>query len=124
MGRDGEIVGLASGESGRACESHEICGHHLAVGDLVKFKVVVLEQEGEVETKIKVIKIRDGTEGCHIGFLLRHIVHGSRKEEVSDKFGQVSELYKESNDMTKKRKKSRLFGVASFCLLDDIQNME
>jgi hypothetical protein len=124
MGRDGEIVGLASGESGRACESHEICGHHLAVGDLVKFKVVVLEQEGEVETKIKVIKIRDGTEGCHVGFLPRHIVHGSRMEEVSDKFGQVLELYKESNDMTKKRKNSRLFGVASFRLLDDIQNME
>jgi hypothetical protein len=48
MGYDGEIVGLASGESGRACESHEICGHHVAVGDLVKFKVVVLEEEGGV----------------------------------------------------------------------------
>jgi hypothetical protein len=46
MGRDGEIVGLASGESDRACESHEICGHHVTVGDLVKFKVVVLEEEG------------------------------------------------------------------------------
>jgi hypothetical protein len=41
MGRDGEIVGLSSGESGRACESHKICGRHITVGDLVKFKVSV-----------------------------------------------------------------------------------
>jgi hypothetical protein len=102
MGRDGEIVGLASGESGRACESHEICGHHVAVGDLVKFKVVVLEEEGGLETKIKAVKIRDGTESCHIGFLPRHIVYGGKKEQITNKFGQVLELYKDSNDMTKK----------------------
>jgi hypothetical protein len=46
MGRDGEIVGLGSGESDRACESHDICGNHVSVGDLVKFKVVVLEDGG------------------------------------------------------------------------------
>jgi hypothetical protein len=45
MGRNGEIVRLASGESGRACESHDIRTHHVAVGDLVKFKVFVLEVE-------------------------------------------------------------------------------
>jgi hypothetical protein len=43
-----------------ARESHEICGHHVAVGDLVRFKVVVLEEEeGGLETKIKAVKIRD-----------------------------------------------------------------
>jgi hypothetical protein len=55
-----------------------------------------------LETKIKVVKIRDGTETCHAGFLPRHIVHGSQKEEVANKFGQVLVLYKESNGMTKK----------------------
>jgi hypothetical protein len=92
MGRDGEIVGFACGESGRACESHEICGHHVAVGDLVKFKVVVF----------KAVKIRDVTERCHIGFLPRQIVNGSQEEQTTNKFGQVLELYKDSNDMTKK----------------------
>jgi hypothetical protein len=77
-----------------------------------------------VETKIKTVKIRNGTESCHIGFLPRHIVHGSQKEQMANKFGQVLELYKDSNDMTKKRKNARLGGVASFRLLDDIQHTE
>jgi hypothetical protein len=46
MDRDKEVFGLASGESGHTCENHEICGHHVAVRDLVKFTVVVLEEEG------------------------------------------------------------------------------
>jgi hypothetical protein len=46
-------------------------GDHVAVGELVKPKVVVLEVDGEVETKIKVVKIRDGTESCHVRFLPR-----------------------------------------------------
>ena len=90
----------------------------------MKFKVVVVEENGEMETKMKVVKIRDGTESCHVGFLPRHILHGSRKEKFENQFGQVLELYKESNDMTKQRKNARLFGVASVRLLGDIQNME
>jgi hypothetical protein len=34
------------------------------------------------------------------------------------------DLYKDFNDMTKQRKNRRLFGVASFRLLEDIQDME
>jgi hypothetical protein len=124
MGRDGEIVGLASGESGRACESHEIWWHHVAVRDLIKFKVVLLEEEGVLETKIKAVKIRDGTESCHIGFLPQHIVYGGQKEQMTNKFGQLLELYKYTNDMANKRKNSRRCGVAYFHLLDDIQHME
>jgi hypothetical protein len=43
---------------------------------------------------------------------------------MTNKFGEVLELYKDSNDMTKKRKNARLCGVASFRLLDDIHHME
>jgi hypothetical protein len=81
-------------------------------------------RRGGLETKIKAVKIRDGTESCHIGFLPRHIVYGGKKEQITNKFGQVLELYKDSNDMTKKRKNDRLCGVASFRLLDEIQHME
>jgi hypothetical protein len=86
-----------------------VCGELLAVGDLVKFKLVVLEVDGEEEEEIKAIKIRDGTESCHVGFLPRHFVDERRKEAVANKFGQVSELYKNLNDMTKQRKNIRLF---------------
>jgi hypothetical protein len=122
--RDGEIIGIASRESGCICKSHEVCGELLAVGDLVKFKLVVIEVDDEKEETIKSIKIRDGTERCRFGFLPRHFFHGHRKEAVVNKFGQVLELYKNSNDMTKQRKNRRLFSVASFRLLDDIQEVE
>jgi hypothetical protein len=109
MVRDGEIVGIASGESGRTCESHKVCREVLAVGDLVKFKLVVIEADDEEE---EAIKIRDGTESCHVAFLLRHLVYGRLKKAVVNKFGQVLELYKNSNDMAKQRKNRRLFSVA------------
>jgi hypothetical protein len=81
-----------------------VCGELLAVGDLVKFKLVVIKVDGDEEEAIKGIKIRDGTESCHVGFLPRHFVHGRRKEVVVNKFGQVLDLYNNSNDMTKQRK--------------------
>jgi hypothetical protein len=59
MGRDGEIGGLAEGSGCRSCKSHENCGGHLDVGDLVKFKVCVTEVGQEEETLIKAVNIRD-----------------------------------------------------------------
>jgi hypothetical protein len=98
MGLHGEIFGLASGGS------HKICGQHVTVGDLIEFKVVVLEEDGGLETNIKAVNIRDGTESCQVCFLPRHIFNWIQKEEMSNKFGQGLELYKDSNDMTKKER--------------------
>jgi hypothetical protein len=78
-----------------------VCGDHVAVGDLVKFKLVAIEVDGEEE---EAIKIRDGTEIYHVGFLQRHFVHGRRKEAAMNKSGQVLDLYTDSNDTTKHRK--------------------
>jgi hypothetical protein len=91
-----------------------VCGELLDVGDLVKLKLVVIEVEGEEEEEIKAIKIRDGTESCHVGFLSCHFFRGHRKEAVVNKFGQVLYLHKNSNDMAKQRKNRRLFGIAQF----------
>jgi hypothetical protein len=87
----------------------------------VKFKFVVVEVDIKEE---EAIEIQYGTERCHVCFLLIHFVHGRRKEEMVKKLGKVLDLYKDSNDMTKQRKNRRLFDVASFHLLDDIQEME
>jgi hypothetical protein len=82
--RDGEIVGLESSTNGRSCGSHECCGKHLCVGDLVVFCLVILEGggDGQDTEAMKVIKIKDGTEVCHVGFLQRYIVKGARKEKI------------------------------------------
>jgi 3-deoxy-D-manno-octulosonic-acid transferase len=77
MSRYGEIVGLEGGEGVRSCESHDVCGNHLDVGDLVKFKVMVSLVGEEEEVVIKVINIRDGDETCLVVFLPRHIGYGS-----------------------------------------------
>jgi hypothetical protein len=66
--RDGEIVGLESSTNGRSCGSHECCGKYLCVGDFVRFRLVILEGDGDgQDTEVtKVIKIKDGTEACHV----------------------------------------------------------
>jgi hypothetical protein len=71
---------------------------------------------------MKVVKIKDGTEECHVGFLQRYIVKGSKKEELTNDYGQVIMLYKESTiNMMMKRKNKRLIGMASFHILSDTQ---
>jgi hypothetical protein len=80
--RDGDIVGLESSTNGRSFGSHEACGKHLCEGYLVRFRLVILEGAGDVQDTeaMKVIKIKDGTESCHVGFIQRYIVKGARKE--------------------------------------------
>jgi hypothetical protein len=107
MSRDGEIVGSEGEEGGRSCESHDVCGNHLTVGDLVKFKVTMSLVGEEEEVVIKVIKIRDGNETCQFGFLPRHIGYGSRNDKLRNEYAHLLELY-----------------VASYRLLDDIQDLE
>jgi hypothetical protein len=109
ISRDGEIVGIEGEEGGRSCERHDVCGNHLAVGDLVKFKVMMSLVVEEEEVVIKVIKIRDGNETCLAGFLPRHIDYGSRKDKLRNKYAQVLEIYKESADLIKKMKKIAAF---------------
>jgi hypothetical protein len=84
---------------------------------------VILEGDGDgQETEaMKVIKIKNGTEACHVGFLQRYIVKGSRKEKMTNAYGQVILLYTEITIEMMKRKNKLLLGMASFPLLSDIQ---
>jgi hypothetical protein len=95
-GRDGKIIGLKLGTNGRSREAHLCCGASLHVGDLVRFHLVMLEVQGGAPIEaLKVLKIKDGTEGCHVGFLPRHILKGARRNEFKDAFGQVIILYQD-----------------------------
>jgi hypothetical protein len=124
--RDGEIVGLESSTNERSCGSHECCGKHLCVGDLVIFRLVILEGgiDGQDTYTMKLIKIKDETEACHIGFLQRYIVKGAMKEKFTNDYGQVILLYKDSTIEMMKRNNKRLLGMASFRLLADINITE
>jgi len=53
--KDGEMVGLSMGTNGRSCVQHGMCGDHLKVGDLVRFKKCVVEIDGVVEEVCRLI---------------------------------------------------------------------
>jgi hypothetical protein len=121
--KDGEIVGLKASNNGRSCVSHDCCGIHLNLDDLVRFRFTIIEREGRTEQAVKAVQIRDGTETCTVGFLPTNIVqvHG---DKYIDKFAQIIELYDCSESEVKKRKSQRNCGIASFRLLDDIPKQE
>jgi hypothetical protein len=124
--RDGELMGLESSTNGCSCGSHECCEKHLCVADLVRFRLVILEGDGDGQDTeaMKVVKIKDGTEACHVEFLQRYIVKRARKEKLMNDYGQVILMYKDSTVEMMKRKNKRLLGMASFCLLSLIQITE
>ncbi len=134
---DGEIVGLDKPENGRSCNMHECCGRHLHVGDIVRFKVVVLEvcyedtdEGGELDQRleqvVKAVVIVDGAEMCTVGFLPRHVA--ARQVQVAvlnNKFAQIIELYNNARAGSARHNKSlRNHGVASFILLDNVPILE
>jgi hypothetical protein len=85
----------------------------------------MLEVQGGAPVEaLKVIKIKDDTEGCRVGFLPRHILKGSRRNEFKDAFGQVILLYQDLTVEVLRRKNDRLLGVASFSVHSDIQVSE
>jgi hypothetical protein len=123
MVKDGEIVGLLESSNGRSCASHECCGKHIFPDDLVRFRLAVANVEGRIEQAIQVVRVRDGSESCTIGFLPRNLVK-SDKDKYVGKFAQIIELYENSENEVKRRKSHRNRGAASFRLLDDIQQQE
>jgi hypothetical protein len=124
-GRDGEIIGLKAGTNGTSCEAHLCSGASLHVGDLVRFCHVKLEVEvrSDVEA-MEVIKIKYCTEGCHVGFLPRHILKGARRNEFKDAFGQVILIFWDLTVEVLRRNNDCFIGVAVFPLLSDIQVTE
>jgi len=79
-----------------------------------------------VETVVKAVLVRDGMETCTIGFLPRSIAaRPAAVERCNGKFAQIIELYDLCDQGSYKKTKSlRNSGIASFRLLDDIQEGE
>lgn len=115
----GEIVGLHGDSNGRSCESHRVCGAHVQPGDCLRFKLVIVDIDNEVQEAIACHRIKDGVESCRIGFLSRNLAARS-KHQFENKFAQVLELYEQSENVAKRNKSYRNKGMASFRLLEFI----
>jgi hypothetical protein len=84
---------------------------------------MVVDVDGDTECAIAAVCILDGTETCIVGFLPCSIVK-RRGDEIGTKYAQIIELYAESDNPVLRQKSNLNFGVASFRMLDDIQQQE
>ena len=82
-----------------------------------------VDVDGKTKEAIKVVCVRDGTESCTVGFLLRNVVK-SAKDSLEREFAQVIELYEHSENPTMWRKSYHNSDMASYRLLKNIQEQE
>jgi hypothetical protein len=130
--RDGEVLGLQASGNGRSCVQHHCCGTLVVPNDIFKFKTTVIDgmdiDEGSksiLEEAINAVLIWNGTEHCTVAFLCKSIVVVERdKARFVEQFAQIIELYDESANKTMMLKSKRNMGIASFWLLDEIQDQE
>ena len=112
-----EIVRIHYNSEGRSCESHEFCGKHVNVSDVVRFRWTV--GSDSMESAIKVIRIVDNTECCIVDFFSRSVLKYN-KDKYEDQYGKVVELYENSTNATKRNKSTRNNGMALCLLLNEI----
>lgn len=117
---DLEIVGLYSSTNGRSCTRHETCGEHLSVGDLLRLVKCVVTIKGKTEEAVKLVKIADGTDTCTVGYVPRVSSNLPKVMRNINKFAQVVEIYRDSENTHKRRLANQNHGMASVVLLDTI----
>jgi hypothetical protein len=98
-----EIVGTDTGDRGRSCEHHEVCGKELQLDSVVRFRRVVIDVDGVEETAIAAYWVTEGVDRCRVGFLPRHLIKHSKQYE--GKLGQIIEIHSVDSDSPLKRRK-------------------
>ena len=132
---DGEVLGLRASGNGRSCGQHNCCGIFVVPNDILRFKFTVIDgmsggKEGDnkdvmPEEAIKAVIVQDGTKLCTVGFLSKSVVAVEEdRERYIGRFAQVIELYDHSTNKTMSLKSKRNMGIASFRLLENIQEQE
>jgi hypothetical protein len=102
----------------------------LVPNDIIKFKTTVIYgmsmgegSKSMPEEAIKAVFICNGTECCTVGFLCKSIVVVERDTfRFLRCFAQIIELCDESANKTMMLKSKRNMGIASFQILDEIQD--
>lgn len=116
---DFEIVGLQSSSNGRSCTIHECCGGDVDVGDVLRLVACTVAVDGVVEEAIKVVKVVEGVDQCTVGFVPRAFKDLPNVKNQLNKFVQVCELYKDSQNRYKRDKSNKNYGMARVSTLDE-----
>jgi hypothetical protein len=117
---DLEIVGLSSASNGRSCCQHHICGEHVAANDVLRLVKCVVVANGRTEEAVKLVKIVGGSDTCTVAFVPRVFADAKNVQDHLNKFVQVLEIYKESENTHKRYMSHQNCGMASVVFLDDI----
>ena len=100
-----ELVGFQSSSSGRLCPRHECCGKEVKVGDVLRLKSC---EGGDGEPAVQALKLVDG---CCYAYLPRYML--PNQHLYVDKFVVVTQLYWDSENLSRRRYSFRNAGVAS-----------
>jgi hypothetical protein len=120
-----EVVGLSECANGRSCERHLNCGEQVVVGDLFRLhRCVVDSHEGGTEEAIACILVRGGAETCRCAFIPRVLHNMPIIKNNINKHVQVVDMFKASENSSKRRKNFLNCGVAGVVVLAEIPQTE
>lgn len=112
-----DIVGIEKGDRGRSCSKHRVCGACVKVGTLVRLRLKSIIVNGLDEVAISVHLVKDGKDGCCVGFAPRHLIRHYTQYDGGR--ARVKEVY-DRNDptsATKRRKVHHNHGFAVAVML-------
>jgi hypothetical protein len=121
---DIEIVGLHSPTNGRSCSIHAVCGVNVRKGDLLRVVRTVVSVGDQEHQALKCVRVMDGVDGCTVAFVQKFWMRLPIVKENINKFVVVKELYATCNNLYKREKSSRMFGMASCIFLSSIEQDE
>ena len=110
-----EVVGTSISLGGRSCIEHYVCGEDVSVDDVLIFRKGTVLIEGAWESCVKVFKIRNGQQSCHVGFLPRYLRHSWFR--YHDKRAIVTEDLRFSNNLIKANKSGQMGGIVKAKLI-------
>ena len=85
-----DIVGIRSGDRGRSCEEHEVCGRVLELDSVVCIWHNQIKVFGNEQAALTVYWATDGVDRCQVGFLPKHLL--KCHEQYNGKLAQVVEF--------------------------------
>jgi hypothetical protein len=89
-----DIVGTETGENGRSCHAHEVCGMQLIPGSKVRIRkeTVISPTTGDEEDCLVAYVVGKGVMTCKVGYLPRHLAI-LRADDYDGMYASVIEVY-------------------------------
>jgi hypothetical protein len=108
-----DIVGLTKNDNGRSCESHEVCGDHVKVDDILQVEKCIVTINGVNEGALAAYKLSNGQKHCRVGFVARHLIRRVKEGTLL----QVLTIYQDSESEQDRKRAYRNGGMCLCAVL-------